>query len=213
MRLRDWPIKQKLTAILLLVSGLVLLLTSAAFVPSQVRAFRRTAVGNLSTLGRVIGANSTASLAFANEGDAKEILSALRTEPHVVAAALYDKAGRLFARYPADLPGDSFPTTPGRDGYRFEHGYLVGLEKVAEAGNSRLGTLYLKSDMRAVSSTLRLSAAIAVAVMGVSLLAAYLLATALQGSISGPILALAETAKGVSSRQDYSATTPKPGQD
>ena len=31
MSLRDWPIKQKLTAMLVLISGLVLLLTSAAF--------------------------------------------------------------------------------------------------------------------------------------------------------------------------------------
>src|SRR2546427_12907080 len=32
MAIRDWPIKRKLTVILLLISGLVLLLTSAAFV-------------------------------------------------------------------------------------------------------------------------------------------------------------------------------------
>ena len=89
MSLRDWPIKQKLTALLLLVSSLVLLLTSAAFVSYEVLAIRRTTLKNLSTLGRVIAANSTASLAFANQADAREILSALRAEPHVVAAGLY----------------------------------------------------------------------------------------------------------------------------
>src|SRR2546430_13490991 len=83
MSLRDWPIKQKLTAMLLLISGLVLLLTSAAFVTYQVVAFRQTTLKNLATLGRVIAANSTASLAFANQADAREILSALKAEPHV----------------------------------------------------------------------------------------------------------------------------------
>ncbi|HJQ65823.1 MAG TPA: hypothetical protein VJ816_05580, partial [Gemmatimonadales bacterium] len=63
MALRDWPIKQKLTAILLLISGLVLLLTCAAFVTYEVLTSRRTTMNNLSTLGRVIAANSTASLA------------------------------------------------------------------------------------------------------------------------------------------------------
>jgi len=213
MALRDWPIKQKLTAILLLISFLVLLLTSAAFVTYEVAAFRQTTLKNLSTLGRVLAANSTASLAFANRADAKEILSALRAEPHVVAAALYDKDGRLFSSYPADLPGDSLPAAPGRDGYRFDHGYVIGLEPVAEVGSARLGTLYLKSDMKAVSRTLRLSAAIAAGVMGISLLAAYLLAAVLQRRISQPILALAETARAVSTRQDYSVRAPKLGED
>src|SRR2546422_7658492 len=213
MSLRDWPIKQKLTAMLLLISGLVLLLTSAAFVTYQVVAFRQTTLKNLATLGRVIAANSTASLAFANQADAREILSALKAEPHVVAAALYDKDGRLFSRYPVDLPRDSLSAAPARDGYRFEQGYVIGFEPVAEVGNARLGTLFLKSDMKAVSRTLRLSAAIATGVMGISLLAAYLLAAVLQGRISQPILALAETAKAVSIRHDYSVRASKLGED
>ena len=213
MALRDWPIKKKLTAILLLVSSLVLLLTSAAFVTYEVLAIRRTTLKNLSTLGRVIASNSTASLAFANEADAREILSALKAEPHVVAAGLYDKNGRLFSRYPAGLPLDALPPAPERDGYRFEEGYVIGLEPVAEVGNPRLGTLYLKSDMQAVSRTLRLSAAIGAGVMAISLLTAYLLAALLQGRISQPILALAEAAAAVSTRQDYSVRAPKLGED
>jgi signal transduction histidine kinase len=213
MALRDWPIKKKLTAILLLVSSLVLLLTSAAFVTYEVLAIRRTTLKNLSTLGRVIASNSTASLAFANEADAREILSALKAEPHVVAAGLYDKDGRLFSRYPAGLPLDALPAAPERDGYRFEEGYVIGLEPVAEVGNPRLGTLYLKSDMQAVSRTLRLSAAIGAGVMAISLLTAYFLAALLQGRISQPILALAEAAAAVSMRQDYSVRAPKLGED
>ncbi|MDP3911580.1 MAG: ATP-binding protein [Gemmatimonadales bacterium] len=213
MPLRDWPIKRKLTAMLLLISGLVLLVTSAAFVTYQVVTFRQTTLKNLSTLGRVIAANSTASLAFADEADATEILSALRAEPHVVAAGLYDRDGRLFARYPLDLPGDALPAAPERDGYRFELGHVIGLEPVAEMGNPRLGTLYLKSDTKAVSRALWLSAAIGAVVTAVALLAAYVLAGLLQGWISQPILALAETARAVSTQQDYSARAPKLGED
>ena len=213
MALGDWPIKRKLTALLLVISSVVLLLTAAAFVTYEVVAIRQRTLANLSSLGRVIAANSTASLAFANEADAREILSALRSEPHVVAAALYDKDGRLFSRYPASLPGDALPAESLRDGYRFEHGYVTGVEPVAETGNPRLGTLYLKSDMQAVSHTLRLSAAIAAGMMAVSLLAAYLLAAVLQRRISEPILALSEAAAAVSTRQDYSVRAPKLGRD
>ena len=213
MSFGDWPIRRKLTAMLLVISGLVLLLTSAAFIGYQHFSFRQTTRNNLSTLGRIIAANSTASLAFANEADASEILSALKTEPHIVAAALYDKDGRLFARYPEGLPSTALPATPPADGYRFEHGHLVGIQPVAESANQRLGALYLDSDLQAVYTTLRLSAVIALGVMALSLLAAYLLSMALQGMISQPILTLAETAKAVSTRGDYSVRAPELGRD
>ncbi len=213
MALRDKPIRQRLMAILLLTSGVVVVLTCAAFLAYEFVTFRQTTLKNLSTLGGIIAANSTASLAFQNEGDAREILSALRAEPHVVAAALYDKDGKLFARYPADLPVAAFPAAPDRDGYRFEHSHLVGFAPVAQASNPRLGTLYLQSDLTAVYGTLRLAGAIAALVMAVSLLVAYLLSATLQGTISRPILALAETAKSVSDRSDYSVRAPKLGGD
>ena len=213
MALRDWPIKQKLTAILLLISGFVLLLTSAAFVTYQILTLRQTALKDLATLGRVIAANSTASLAFANEADAREILSALRAEQHVVAAGLYDRDGRLFAKYPADVASNALPATPPADGYRFEQGRLVGVVPVAEAANARLGSLYLESDPRGIRDAIRLTGIIAAAVMAVALLAAYALGRLLQGRISDPLLALTETATAVSSRQDYSVRAPPLGRD
>src|SRR2546428_3024860 len=213
MSLRDKPIRQKLMAILLLTSGVVVVLTCAAFLAYEFVTFRQTTLKNLSTLGGIIAANSTASLAFRNEGDAREILSALRAEPHVVAAGLYDKDGKLFARYPGDLAAEAFPTSPAPDGYRFEHSHLAGFAPVAQAGNARLGTLYLRSDLTAVYGTLRLAGAVAVLVMGVSMLVAYLLSASLQGTISRPILALAETAKSVSDRHDYSVRAPRAGED
>jgi signal transduction histidine kinase len=213
MALRDKPIRQQLISILLLTSGVVLVLTCAAFLAYEFVTFRQTTLKNLSTLGRVLAANSTASLAFQNEGDAREILSALRAEPHIVAAGLYGKDGKLFARYPADSPVAAFPAAPDRDGYRFEHSHLVGFAPVAQASNTRLGTLYLQSDLTAVYGTLRLAGALAALLMGVSLLVAYLVSATLQGAISRPILALAQTAKVVSDRHDYSVRAPKLGAD
>ena len=49
--------------------------------------------------------------------------------------------------------------------------------------------------------------------MAVSLVAAYLLSRKLQHQISHPILALAETARAVSERQDYSVRAPEVGRD
>src|SRR5213595_1830891 len=213
MSLRDWPIKQKLTAMLVLISGLVLLLTSAAFAGYQYWSLRLATREALAVRGRIIAANSTASLAFANDADAREILSALRTDQHIVAAVLYDKGGHVFAAYPVGAAPDVVPTAPGPDGYRFERGLLIGFQPVEESGSRRLGTLYLASDLGAIYDTFRLSGVIGLAVMAVALLAAYLLSMVLQGTISQPILALAETAKAVSTRQDYSVRAAKLGAD
>jgi signal transduction histidine kinase len=213
MALRDWPIKQKLTAMLVLISGLVLLLTSVAFAGYQYWSLRQATRDALSVRGRIIAVNSTASLAFSNDADARELLAALRADQHIVAAVLYDKSGHVFAAYPAHVAADVVPAAPGADGYRFERGLLIGFQPVEEAGSQRLGTLYLASDLGVVYDTFRLSGVIGMAVLAVALLAAYLLSRVLQGTIAEPILALAETAKAVSTRQDYSVRAPKLGED
>src|SRR2546427_257563 len=210
--LRDWPIKRKLTAILLLISGLVLVLPSAAFVPYQVGTFRRTIQSHLATRSRVLAANSTAALALANEADATEILAALKYGPHMVAGALSNQEGRVRATYPGAATADLIPAAPQPDGYRFQGGRLVGSTPVAQGGK-RLGTLYIASDTKDVSDALRLSGVIAIVVLAIAMLAAYALAAALQGRISAPILALAETATAVSTRQDYSVRAPQLGED
>lgn len=213
MSFRNWPIKRKLTAIFLLISGLVLLLTSAAFVTYQVVTFRNTTRNNLGTRASILAANSTAALAFVNEADATEVLSALKSDPHMVAAALYDRQGRVFATYPARPAAGLIPAAPEPDGFRFAGGRLVGFAPVAQEASDRLGTLYIASDTKAVSDALRLSGIIAAVVLAVAMLAAYALAAALQGPISEPILALAETATAASTRQDYSLRAPKFGED
>ncbi|MGH7484281.1 MAG: CHASE sensor domain-containing protein, partial [bacterium] len=85
----------------------VLVLTCVAFVSYEYLIFRKNIVVGLRTRGEIIAANSSAALAFQNEPDAREVLSALRIDPHMVAACLYDRTGAVFAKYPPDLPASS----------------------------------------------------------------------------------------------------------
>ena len=207
---RATPIQQRLMRIILGTSGVVLLLTCSAFVTYELLTFRRTSVRQLSVLGEIVATNSTAALAFDNQGDATEILAALRAEKHIEAAALYDQAGRLFARYPADATESAFPAALAEDGYRFADGRLIGFAPVVQVkGSQRLGTLYLKADLEAMYERLRLYGGIALLVIVVSSLVAYTLSRKLQRQISGPVLALADTARAVSDRQDYTVRARK----
>ena len=56
--LNHWTIARKLTAMFMLISGLALLLTSAAFAGYQYWSFRRTARDNLLVRAEIIAANS-----------------------------------------------------------------------------------------------------------------------------------------------------------
>lgn len=198
--------------IVLLTSGFVVLLTCATFIAYELVSFRRAAVQQLSTIGAIIATNSTAALAFENADDARDILAALRAEPNVVAATLYDRSGLPFAFYPESLAATA-PHAPRADGFRFEDGALVGFQPVVEGGNRRLGTLYLQASMAGLYDRVRLYVGIAVLVFGVALVAAYFLSRVLQRQISGPILGLARVAQAVSDRRDYSVRAPQLGSD
>jgi signal transduction histidine kinase len=213
MPFRNIPIKRKLTALFLLTSGAVLFLTCAAYFAYEFVTFRQTTRGQLSTLGEIIAANSTAALAFGNERDAGEILGALKAERHIVTAGLYDREGKLFSRYPASAPVDALPPAPDGDGYRFEQSYLVGFQPVAQEHNRRLGTLYLKSDMGAMYERFRLYSGIVAGVVVASLMVGFVVSSVLQRQISAPILALAHTAHAIAERRDYSVRATKGGED
>jgi signal transduction histidine kinase len=211
---RDTPIRRKLMTMMLVNSGVVLLLTCATFVGYELLTYRQAAVRQLATLGEIIAADSTGAVAFDNQRDATEILAALKADRHIVAACLYDKRGRIFARHPAQAPDAAFPPAPGEDGYRFAQRHLIGFTPLVQTrGSERFGTLYLRSDMEAISERLRLYGGIALLAVLVVSLIAYGLSRTLQREISRPILALAEAARAVSDRNDYTVRAARHGDD
>jgi len=190
-----------------------MLLMQSAFLAVDLVNLRNTTTQRLSTLGQIIAANSTAALAFQNPQDAEEILSALRVEKHVVAAAIYDQNGKVFARYPQSLATSDLPAVLNVDGYHFNGSYLAGFQAMVERDH-RLGTVYLRFDFGIViREWLWDSLRIASVVMALVLMVAYLLSRALQKQISHPILALAATARDISEQQDFSLRANKHGHD
>jgi signal transduction histidine kinase/ActR/RegA family two-component response regulator len=210
MTSQSTPIRRKLMQMTLLTSGVVLLFTTASFFAYEIFTFSQSTIQQLRTLGQAIATNSTAALAFDNSDDARSVLAAFKAEPHVVAAALYDNAGGLFATYPDGMPSGTFPASAESPGYRFEHGQLVGFEPVMQAGR-HLGTLLVKSDLGAFYNRLELYGLITALVIALSALMAYAISSRLQRQLSGPILALAGAAQAVSDRQDYAVRVPPAG--
>src|SRR5690242_21397985 len=102
MRMRGFPlhsIRQKLAAVILMTAIVALTLASLGFGLYERASYRAAMVSELSTLADTLGANTAAALMFHDSRSAREILSALRSEKHIVAGLLYDRQGNVFAEY------------------------------------------------------------------------------------------------------------------
>lgn len=209
---KDVPIRRKLMTAILVTSGSVLLLACIAFFSYEYYSFRKSSLRQLSTVAQIIAANSTASLAFKDKNDASEILLALKSEPRIIAAALYDEENHLFATYPLNAKPELLPKQVEAKGYRYEGNHITVFQPVIQH-DKQLGMLYLKSDMQALYERFRIYSSVVILVIILTSCLAYLLSLKLQQRIADPILELAETARAISDDQDYSVRAVKVGSD
>jgi len=206
------PIQRKVTVVTLLTSSAVLLVATGALFAFQLISFRQSFMRDLSVLSEIIANNSTAALAFRDQRAAREVLSALRAKPHVVSAWIQLPDGSEFARFGAPGARNDFTHMP-IDGYRFEGHYLLQGRSII-LNREPIGTLYLQSDYQSVYQELiQLYGGILATVLAVSFIVALLLSARLQRFISGPILRLADTAKVIAEKRDYSVRAEKMAQD
>ncbi len=187
---------------LLLTSGIVILFTSAMFVLFDVVTFKQNLVRQLDILSKAIALNSTAALAFDNADDARGVLAAFGADRHVVAAALYDRSGHIFATYPEKVAAKTLIDVAQSGSVRFADGHVVMLNPVTLEGET-LGTLMVQSDLEAIDARLATYGLIAAGVLALGALLAVLIARLQQRQISRPILGLAQIARAVSDQHDY----------
>ena len=202
-------IKAKLRWMIILTSATALLLTSIAFVTYELVSFKRSLVRNVSTIAKIVANNAGAAVAFHYNESSDEILSALRAEPNIVEAVIYDKANRPFAHY--KLPNIKQQLThppPHASGYQFVSGSLIFHEPIIRQSDVE-GTLILRSTLAPLYRRLGLYVGIVLLVMAGSLLFAYMISSVMQRRVADPILALAQTAKTVSTENDYTVRARK----
>jgi signal transduction histidine kinase len=144
--------------------------------------------------------------------DQQEVLGALRGEPHITAAAVFDSQGRLFADYFQSELTPRPRWIPEREGFDFAEGYLVIKKPIVHNG-VMLGTIALKSDLDEMYERFRLYAVIVTMVLIGSFLLAFILSRILRHAITDPVLELAQTARRVSDQKTYDVRARKFGND
>jgi two-component system, sensor histidine kinase and response regulator len=202
--LRDMSIGRKLTVIIVLTSAVTLLMACVAIGVYDILSFRRSMTVDLATLAEVVARNSTAALTFHDAKAAEDVLAALKAEPHITAACIYDADGKAFAKYIRDQSdARTLPASPQATGTHFTHGKLSEFRPIRFQGDL-IGVVYIESDLGEMFARLQRYAGVITCVLLISSLVAFLLASKFQQVISTPIFELVRTIQKVSSQKDYS---------
>jgi len=205
-------IHRKVVLVVVATSAIALLLAGLAFAGHQVLSFWSERPERLAIQAEIIGATSTAALAFDDAAAATETLSALRFEPSITAARLYNAEGRVVAAYvradarPADWP------IVGENTRRFV-GDRLHLSMPVVLDRERIGSVYLQADLSEMYDRLLRYAGTVAAILLASCLIAFLVASRLQRVISAPIEELAHAARRVSDEKDYAVRVQPQGDD
>jgi len=212
MNFRDLPIKRKLTAVIMITSTVVLLLTASAFILYEVLTIRDSLKASSEAIAVIAAEEGSAAVAAGDQKAAEEILSNFSVKRQILLSALYLKNGRLLTRYPITEPLNSFPAQPVEHEYRIA-GRAVNIFVPVWQDNRIVGTVYLKWDVsRIYRRFIWYALMVAVILLG-TLTIARAISYWLQRLISRPILELAETARAVAFKKDFRVRAAKFGED
>ena len=187
-------------------------LTALGLVIYDLQAYERQWSNDLVTQAEVLARASAPALSFGDRATAEKDLSVMRVRPRVLSAALYTRDGKLFATYAKPgVKAPEFAPAPLADGYTISGDEFVLFRKVIENGEP-IGTVHLRS-LYQPWDRLRDYLTILMAVMIASLAVAALLSGWLQSAVTGPILEVAQLAREVRERRDYSLRARKTTED
>lgn len=202
-RLRNLPIRTKVTLVILLTTGIVLLAAAIALYAFQLAHFRREFIRNTAVLAEIVANNNTAAIEFADPDAAKESLNLVRARADILQATIRRNDGSIFARYNARTNLALEHHYPAQ-GHAFEGEHLLYTQPIRFNGVSK-GRLELCSNfMDLYHESVRIYAIILGAVVLACGLLAYLISARLARFITAPILRLTYLARTVTECQNYS---------
>ncbi|MBC7781105.1 MAG: response regulator [Proteobacteria bacterium] len=204
-------VRGKLLAAVIVTAFTALAVFAVAVMIYDLRTYEQSRVDDLDTLADVLGAASAPALAFNDAREAQANLSLLRVRPSIMAGALYDNAGALYAVYSAEPLNVASLPLPAAGSYLINRHRLV-LSKAVFEKEERVGTLYLVAKYEAVDRLLDTGAIVGVVVV-FSLLVAALISAWLARTLSKPIIDITTASKRVLEDRNFSVRVSKTSED
>ncbi|HEY0856516.1 MAG TPA: ATP-binding protein [Albitalea sp.] len=201
-------LRRKVTVVVLATTCMALLLSATALLIYELRSYQKSWLDDLNTQARIIAQTSVPALTFDDPKPVAENLALLELRPRVMAAAVYGADGRLFASYLHPSGSERGLPPQGRDQSVVIEQDLIEVFQPIRDGEAVIGSVYLRSRYDIVGRLIDYLLILA-AVMLPSLLVATLVSRRLQDSVTEPILQVAQVARNVLSRRDYSLRATK----
>ena len=207
--LRDRPVRQKITFIIMLIAGAVLLPAFAALFCFQAYILKQHSAHELGVVGEITAHNCAAAVMFKDEDAASQILGGLRIMPQIVSARLELVDQQRLAFFGSRRDETQIKAARLNSGFQVQ-GYRIVLAQPVVVNGTREGTLYLLADLHATTSQLlKLYGGIFALVLVAALLVAFILSSQFLRFVTDPILRLAATAGTVAEHNDYSLRAQK----
>ncbi len=195
--------QSKITRVVMTTCGVVLLLATGALLLDEYISYRKDTANRLRIMARIVATQSSAALLFKDSRAGEEILSALRAEPDLVAAATYTTDNQIFVRYlRSDASPQELPAAPRKVGSHFRDGAFELFEPIV-VDQKPVGTFYLRSELHLLSVRMAWSIVIALAVLATTALIARIMATRLVSLVTQPIFRLEQMANKITFQRDY----------
>jgi signal transduction histidine kinase len=209
--LRDLSFPRKIVAIAMIISTSALLLAGAALIGYDFFAARSDLGAGTTIFAQIVADNATAAVAFNDQPAAVEILNSLRSESSIVSSCIYKGVELLAQR--AGAGGRPCPRRAvSAEAEKEEAGFIAGNSPIVLKGE-QIGSVRLLATLAPVYTRLRVAIIVLAGIFIISVLFALILSSRLHRVVSEPIMNLAETAKTVSSRKDYSLRAEKRSED
>ncbi len=206
-------IKHKIIVIIMIVTVVSMILAGNAYIIHERFVWRENIVRTLQSNARMIGDNCRAALTFADTSDAKDMLGSLYAEPSIMFACLYDKEGKVFARYQRpDIKTPISAPERGPEGYEILSDYIEVFSTIAEE-TREIGTVYIRADLNQMNNMIKRNIVVFSLLSLVTLAISLAVASALQKFISDPIVELSKTARHISQNHDYSVRSDRVSND
>jgi signal transduction histidine kinase/ActR/RegA family two-component response regulator len=199
-------VRSKLILMAVSTTLVALLAASIAMLLYDLRTFKQYWVDDLMTQADIIASVTAPALAFNDAKTAQQNLAVLRVRPQILSGAIYTAAGARFASYAQGTSGATYPAKPGSPGYSIEDGELAVYHNIIDNGEM-LGTVYLRARYDLGERMISYAGILGVVLLGALLIAA-LVASRLQQGITQPLMAVADVAREVMQKRDFSLRVP-----
>jgi two-component system, sensor histidine kinase len=196
-------VRAKMMRIVVMTTAIALLAAGAGMLTHDLIAYRDSWVSDLDTQSSILATSTASALIVGDKAAADRNVNAVRSRSTLLVVALYSADGKLLSSFVR--PGEAAPPLQLQAVVRSSRvaGGNVELTAPIVEDGQRLGTILLRAHHDIGARALAYLGIFGLVTL-LSMLVALLLSTALQKVITEPLDSMADVARRVTSRRDYS---------